>query len=119
MTPLNLDPIRRREQAATPGPWTVEWDTDDVSDVPFPVSLGPIGYLEHHGANETADVEFIAHARQDVPALLTRVAELETQVAKLTSGLDDAEQYIDELTADDRTEPEYCTTCLNSNCAGC
>ncbi|GAB2696663.1 hypothetical protein [Kitasatospora kifunensis] len=73
--------IRAREQAATPGPWTVEWDHDDVSDQPFPVSLGPIGYLEHHGERDVADAEFIAHAREDVPLLLAEVDRLRAELA--------------------------------------
>jgi hypothetical protein len=74
--------IRAREAAATPGPWAIEWDHDDVTDAPFPVSLGPIGYLEHHGERDVADAEFVAHARADVPALLAEVDRLRAERAE-------------------------------------
>jgi regulator of replication initiation timing len=46
-----LDVIRKRAEAATPGPWFAE-------------------------AANTADAEFIAHARQDVPKLLAEIERL-------------------------------------------
>jgi hypothetical protein len=73
--------IRAREAAATPGPWAIEWDHDDVTGAPFPVSLGPIGYLEHHGERDVADAEFIAAAREDVPALLAHADRLNALLA--------------------------------------
>lgn len=81
LTDEQLAAIQAREAAATPGPWAIEWDEDDVTDTPFPVSLGPIGYLEHRGKREQADAEFIAAARADVPALLAEVHRLRAELA--------------------------------------
>lgn len=56
-------------EAASPGPWTVEVDSDSTLvssahwDIAFSVS--------------NPDAEFIAAAREAIPALLARVKELE------------------------------------------
>lgn len=83
--PIDLDVIEARTNAATVGPWKIEWDTDDVSDVPFPISIGPIGYLEHRGDREVADAEFIAADRTDVPALLAEIRRLRQHIDELQS----------------------------------
>lgn len=74
--PLNLDQIQARHAAATPGTWTVEWDRDDVSDIPFPTSIGPISYVEHHGERFTEDARFVEHAHDDTGLLLAEVRRL-------------------------------------------
>lgn len=97
-TPLDREAIERRVNAATPGPWTFEPDDDG----------GPLGYIlpaDPHRPEtlfETCNVweqayldgEFVAHARTDIPALLsalrrshTRIAELEAVVGKLVEAL--------------------------------
>ncbi len=82
-----LDQIRAREAAAFPGPWYTDSLTeadgstsygvaakDDLLDDPFVVALQDLN---------PADAEFIAHARQDVPALLAEVERLRARVAEL------------------------------------
>lgn len=55
-----LDEIEARLSAATPGPWTrTQWE-EEQPDVPW-----------------DADAEFIAHAREDVPALVAVVRAVE------------------------------------------
>lgn len=100
-TPLDLDAIRARADAATPGPWVpamapsaesfetpaeylmktmygkglplwVAWapnDTDDGFAYVVPAVTGD-------GPTSEANAEFIANARQDVPALLAEVTAL-------------------------------------------
>lgn len=80
MTDLDLEAIRGRADAATPGPWWA-WDRGvgwhiavgpGVDDRGRPDRLLPEG--ERTDIDRREDAEFIAAARQDVPAL---VAELE------------------------------------------
>ena len=75
MTPERLDAIRERVGSATEGPWShwSGWDQWDYSimscgadDVPTVASVIP----------ELDDSIFIAHAREDVPALLAEVERL-------------------------------------------
>lgn len=70
-SPIDLDAIQARAEASTPGPWTaraayphlVIQEEDNV------VSTNLAG-------RPSADAEFIAHAREDVPALLGVVAAI-------------------------------------------
>ena len=71
-----LAEIRAREAAATKGPWRTEDDTKDLNrwvlseDSTLAIGFGYVG-------NRTQDdAAFIAHARQDVPALLAEVERL-------------------------------------------
>ncbi len=63
MTPLDLDAIEARCDAATRGPWKVDLDVFDKQ------------------GQELRDATFIAAARTDVPALLALVRELEAEKA--------------------------------------
>src|SRR6185369_1643658 len=83
--------------AATPGPWYrvgMPWNRDaawvnagspDPHQLRFVCDLDPtladVDRDEDGPGNEVADAEFIAHARTDVPALLARIAELESDLA--------------------------------------
>lgn len=83
-TPTRLQEIRQRAERATPGPWTAQ------SYGPYPVGTRVYGPCEprtvaqlwradcsadapHRDTVTRADTdaEFIAHAREDIPALLT------------------------------------------------
>ncbi len=78
-SPLALEPIRARAEAATPGPW-MAW-----REYHGPVTAWRI--CTHDGNREVVagdegaiesgdDAEFIAHARSDVPALVGEVERL-------------------------------------------
>lgn len=64
--PVDLEPIKARCEAATPGPWFCDGDMDSVwSDA------HPHGHVVTDP--EGQDGPFIAHARTDVPALVAEV----------------------------------------------
>jgi hypothetical protein len=116
LTDQQLADIAARHQAATEGPWTV---SEDYSDV-----LGPDGdqlASYWNPTSETRNGEFIAHARQDVPALLAMVRRQQDQIRFLLtvlakkdadSGAGDralAEFLAEEthVVADDSDDPEH------------
>ena len=73
---LDLAAIEARAEAATKGPWeSRDYPNDEVWD-----SKGI--WLADVRNEETA--AFIAHAREDIPALLARVRELEAALAEMT-----------------------------------
>ena len=80
---LDLDAIRARAEAATPGPWKVWGDDDGDSEDVFSVfdgehnSLGLTGYYRR---NALANAEFTANARQDIPDLLAEVERLQNRL---------------------------------------
>jgi hypothetical protein len=69
---MSLSSIRSRVEAATPGPW----DWEDPYRLEQPLEFGMVvTYIDRFESKPSpADRTFIAHARQDIPALL-RVAE--------------------------------------------
>lgn len=81
----HIKAIRAREAAATAVPWGVMDDTDDFTGIYVEALSHPKGHQQlickeqHHcGENQDGDnMEFIAHARADIPFLLSRVSELE------------------------------------------
>ena len=73
---MRLDEIKARAAAATEGPWVNDsteigrpFPGTDTIDVWVAESCHPNG----DGIDGEADAEFIAHARQDIPALLAAV----------------------------------------------
>jgi hypothetical protein len=107
MSALDLDAIKARANAATPGPWsgdptgTVCADADLIPDPKGGEILpadGPMEVAECY-RNERPDerarnAEFIARAREDVPALLAQVERFEAARANLQRN---AEVLADEL----------------------
>lgn len=84
--------IEARAAAATEGPWAVErWE--DFAGKPSYYVDGALRWREHlntlscEGDKDTA--EFIAHAREDVPALLAAVRERDNTIARIREVLDD------------------------------
>jgi hypothetical protein len=70
---LDLTAIRKRAESATEGPW--EWDeSSNCIDAPgFEVCIDAMNH----------DAEFIAHARQDVPALIAEVERLRESLEEI------------------------------------
>jgi hypothetical protein len=81
MTDHELDEIRLRCAAASPGPWKA-WveGRDHTSGSSFVQTAAED--IEMSGAT-TADYDFIANARQDVPRLLAEVERLRALVGRV------------------------------------
>jgi len=101
MKPERLAEIRAREQAATEGPWDTdhheiragggtEYDFTMVTSAAELIARSE-RYDEYdwYGNDENADANFyfIAHARQDIPALLDEVEALASDNATMRDGL--------------------------------
>ncbi|MFE1321638.1 hypothetical protein [Kitasatospora phosalacinea] len=79
---LDLDTIQARVDAATPGPWYPQ------TDYGYDFIATQIGGYEHGvgwlnfgaGSQARADREFVTAARQDMPALIARVRDLEAEL---------------------------------------
>lgn len=88
-TPSREEAIQARVDAATPGPW---WGGGDRSKRGSADRYGLVGRLSDRGTgnaiavlsgvgmDRVADAEFIAHAREDIPYLLAKNAELRTRI---------------------------------------
>ena len=83
LTDPDLDEIRARCDAATPGPWKYMVEGRDHTSGDSFIMRGTKGdrhpdlYLSADGNPATdADCDFVASARQDVPRLLQEIARL-------------------------------------------
>jgi hypothetical protein len=77
-----IDEIRNRCELATAGPWKSYVEArEKMVGSDFIMTTGVDIYL--NGAT-TADQDFIAHARQDVPRLLAEIAALKELLRKST-----------------------------------
>lgn len=86
MTSLDVEAIRARCEAATPGPWFAATSNRRKD------GIGVVGRLADRGTGKAiavfageprsrnADAEFTAAAREDVPALLAEVERLQALV---------------------------------------
>lgn len=73
---LNIEEIRARLEKASPGPWR----------------SGEMPILQDHdccSVERLEDVEFVSHARQDIPALLDEVERLRALVARYQNTAND------------------------------
>lgn len=86
MTQAQLEAIRKRAEAATEGPWTYVSQTEDKYEMPklispeFPImNFGDCTtfYPMEGTPPDDEDAEFIAHSREDIPALLAEVERLQ------------------------------------------
>ncbi|MED3650001.1 hypothetical protein [Heyndrickxia sporothermodurans] len=73
-----LEAIRKRAEAATEGPWELDEDDFGLWNRNGRNYIGSIGK-----SMADSDAEFIAHAREDVPALLSLVAQQRAEVERL------------------------------------
>ena len=79
LTDAELEEIRKRCDAATPGPWKSFIEGRDHTSGSSFILTGSVGRrrddIEMSGATG-ADQDFIAHAREDIPRLLEEIARL-------------------------------------------
>ena len=83
MSKLDLEAIKTRCEAATPGPWYPS--TNFYSSVPTTIVYKDLNQRRQtlaYGFLSGADQKFIAHARADVPALVTEVEKLYAALMK-------------------------------------
>jgi hypothetical protein len=93
---IDIESIKTREQAATKGPW----ETQSLGENYFrcfgegmenrPAWIVPHALQLSDGecpAMLWADAEFIAHAREDIPNLLGRIEEVESENERLRAEL--------------------------------
>ena len=89
---INLEEIKARYQATTIAPWVASIEgRDHESGSHFIMTGIAVGEdikqtkrgedLEIHGAT-IADLDFIAHARQDIPALVEEIERLQKLIAQ-------------------------------------
>ena len=111
---IDLDAIEARANAATSGPWKATHSKGDCGNCkPCPKGLfycnDECEQCEHWGITEPAwvkeiltvdcgefdymndaDADFIAHAREDIPALLAEVRRQAAEIASVTAERDEA-----------------------------
>lgn len=76
LTKYQIESIRKRAESATEGPWRLY---DEYCDTVETYSGKSVARVQSEG-NRLSDMEFIANARQDIPALLDHIAELEAEL---------------------------------------
>lgn len=77
--PLDLAPIKARAEAATPGPWIVscrELMREGETLIAHMCGQDVLGKSPNAACVGSYDQVFIAHARQDIPALIAEVERL-------------------------------------------
>jgi hypothetical protein len=99
---MNLEEIKARCEAATGGPWIIhpqrgcaEGDLGIFTRPETGYGLGVIwGSLAEYEDNAENNAEFIAHAREDVPALVDEVERLRSQLDALWDRTERASYYV-------------------------
>jgi hypothetical protein len=91
ITGEQLNAIRERAEKATEGQWLTIHNTDIcVEEPPGSCDIDSIAY-----ADRVPDAEFIANARQDIPALLAEVEYLNGVIGALRSSLGEIWHYVE------------------------
>ncbi|MGE7271417.1 hypothetical protein ACQKK5_08155 [Brevibacillus panacihumi] len=78
MSTEQLAATRERAERATEGPWRVVPDT--IGGIPI---FDVRDRLDRSLVHTVEDAEFIAHARTDIPALLTEITRLRTALSEM------------------------------------
>jgi hypothetical protein len=96
LTNEQLTEIRKRAEAATAGPWTIEKESY-VCNAGFWVTDTVIMPDITSNIFEETDAEFIAHAREDVPDLLAEIERLRADQGRIIAELKKADIFSEEL----------------------
>lgn len=100
MTDEELQQIRERCDRATPGPWQVHgFDVIGAERVKGQLQvIVEDNPYDGGGIREEVDVEFIAHARADIPALLSALEQAQREsAAQYVKGWNDGEADAEKL----------------------
>ena len=118
MADLDLAAIRARAEAATEGPWENDypevgqhWSRPEPWAKVVSTDVACMAYCyggSAQGIENEADAEFIAHAREDIPALLAEIDRLNATIQRVR----EIERRMDEYAH--RSGP-----CTGVNCGGC
>ena len=81
---MNLDEIKARANAATEGPWDY-YRAHYASGYHTIYQKHEMGDFDVATEASKSDAEFIAHAREDIPALVAEVERLRRKVLSLES----------------------------------
>ena len=92
MNNKKIKEIKERVEKATPGTWKVEKYYHDEPYEKYIKSAAIVCRNQTVTRNDwsnpaEADLEFIAHARQDIPYLLKIINELNEKINKLNNGI--------------------------------
>jgi len=103
MTEEEVEAIRQRADAASEGEWCVGYDHYVLIDN-FKGSYQTFGVAR---CARKEDTEFIAHVRQDIPALLGHIAALQEKIALYESLAQEFDYHaiLNELEADENDAP--------------
>ena len=74
---MDVEHTKALEAAATPGPWSWDQMRSIVSDDDFTIVVDSFNDGVGAGVIESADAEFIAHARTAMPALVAAVERVQ------------------------------------------
>ena len=112
LTTTEIDSIRRRADAATQGPWTPQnWGVNNAFQ-----EITIASFIETE-----EDTQFIAHAREDIPELLTEIYRQREEIESLTRCPETC-AYIDRL-ADQLSavtkERDSALSYLHGSCFAC
>jgi hypothetical protein len=117
--------IEQRAKKATPGPWEYDGMAYVWADGFYIFETRGFGYFTTHGmtkdeAEKQMDSNsiFCSHAREDIPALLSHIRELEAQLTKEKRRTEKALGYVKKIFGcdecvhdDDDTNYETCKSC--------
>lgn len=103
MTDAELDAIQARADASTPGPWVRDpWSSPDLQVIAYGHEV-----VRHHrrhyrqvNTRVVPNHEFIAHAREDVPVLVSEVRRLRAGNERLTRERDESRAELAEHRAE-------------------
>lgn len=89
MTPKQLQGIKARADAATPGPWEEKTNRHpQCNGEPWGWISGASGNITWSGYVGKTNADFIAHARTDIPALVAEVERLAAENSTLKKALE-------------------------------
>ncbi|MED4828201.1 hypothetical protein [Bacillus atrophaeus] len=89
LTKYQIESIRKRAESATEGPWRLY---DEYCDTVETYSGKSVARVQSEG-NRLSDMEFIANARQDIPALLEHIAALQGKIDLYESYAQECDYY--------------------------